>query len=64
MGRWTPFLMVLWASMLTVALVAFILRADDLIGRTTWFLVMGLSLCVLFVGDVWSVRRARHRNDR
>jgi hypothetical protein len=45
-----------------VGLGTFVLRAAGVIGSTLWFVVSGACLVVLFVGDVWSVRKAARRS--
>ena len=62
-GRWTPFHVALFLSVLAIGLAGFILSADNVIDSSVSFAVNMFCVLALIAGDAWLVRKASHRSD-
>jgi hypothetical protein len=61
-GRWTPFHIALFLSVLGIGLAGLILSSDHLISSSVSLAVNMLCLLALIVGDAWMVRRVSRRD--
>jgi hypothetical protein len=61
-GRWTPFHVALFLSVLAIGLAGYILSVDNVIGSSVSLAINMFCLVALIAGDAWLVRRGSRRS--